>query len=405
MWEQIESNRRRSTLIVTCMGILLIGVGLSLGVFFSGQTEGALWGGAIALGVWVVLWLFSQSQGDDVLLNMAGAREIKKQDHPQLFNIVEEMTIAAQLPKMPRVFIVDDMAPNAFAVGRDPNKAAVAVTIGLLRMMNRDELQGVVAHEIGHIKNRDVALMTTAGIMLGAIVILADLGMRAMWFSGGSRRSRSDSNGGGGAQAIMLLVALVFLILSPILAQLIYFSLSRRREYLADASGAMYTRWPEGLASALEKLGRGSVPQADQSKVTAPMYIVRPLRQGERRSFSSAFTTHPPLEKRIQILRGMGGSADFRAYDQAYAKATGQHVIGARTLGAAAAMGAHAPQPTADQSSPHQRQRLASDAFLAGAGYQRVDCAGCGATLKIPQARQGRPLACPRCGAPVAFRP
>src|SRR5690606_3466063 len=134
---------------------------------------------------------------DNALLQMAGAREIAKGDHPQLFNIVEEMTIAAGLPHMPRVFIVDDPAPNAFAVGRDPDKAAVAVTIGLLRLMNRDELQGVVAHEIGHIKNRDVALMTTAGIMLGAIVILADIGARALWWGGGARRSRDSQQGGG----------------------------------------------------------------------------------------------------------------------------------------------------------------------------------------------------------------
>ena len=181
--------------------------------------------------------------------------EIQKKDHPQLFNIVEEMSIAAQLPKMPRVFIVDDPAPNAFAVGRNPDKAAVAVTIGLLKILKRDELQGVVAHEIGHIKNRDVALMTTAGIMLGALVLLGEIGSRAMWFGGGARRSRDSNDSGGGAQAILMIVAIVFIILSPILAQLVYFALSRRREYLADASGAMYTRWPEGLASALEKLG------------------------------------------------------------------------------------------------------------------------------------------------------
>ena len=370
VWEQIESNKRKSVLIVTVMGIILIGLGMALGQIFTGQQQGALLGGAIAFGVWMVLWLFTRSQGDDVMLQMAGAREIEKQDHPQLFNIVEEMTIAAQLPKMPRVFIVDDPSPNAFAVGRDPNKASVAVTIGLLRILNRDELQGVVAHEIGHIKNRDVALMTTAGIMLGAIVILADFGMRAMWFGGGSRRSRDDSGGGGGAQAILMIVALVFMILSPILAQLIYFALSRRREYLADASGAMYTRWPEGLASALEKLGGAQIPQADQNRVTAPMYIVRPLRQGEQRSFSSAFATHPPLAKRIEVLRGMGGNADFRAYDQAYSQATGKHVVGARTLGGSRAGGrsnAGRGQPSID--TPHRRLRAASDAFLAGAGY------------------------------------
>lgn len=401
MWDQIESNKRKSVVIVTVMGMILIGVGMALGMLFTGQQQGMLLGGAIALGIWLVLWLFTSSQGDDVMLRMAGARQIEKQDHPQLFNVVEEMSIAAQLSQMPRVFIVDDPAPNAFAVGRDPSKASVAVTIGLLRMLSRDELQGVVAHEMGHIKNRDVALMTTAGIMLGAIVILADLGIRAMWFGGGARRSRDDSGGGGGAQAILMVVAIVFMILSPILAQLIYFALSRRREYLADASGAMYTRWPEGLASALEKIGGVSIPQADQNRVTAPMYIIRPLRQGEQRSFTSVFATHPPLEKRIAVLRSMGTSADFRAYDQAYAKLIGQHVIGARSLTGAETLGAQAPSPVAEHDVPHRRMRAASDAFLSGAGYERRACSSCGAVVKIPQARQGRVLACPRCGAPL----
>ena len=326
---------------------------------------------------------------------MAGAREIQKQDHPQLFNIVEEMSIAAQLPKMPRVFIVDDPAPNAFAVGRNPDKAAVAVTIGLLKILNRDELQGVIAHEIGHIKNRDVALMTTAGIMLGAIVMLADIGTRAMWFGGGSRRSRDNNGGGGGAQAILMLVALVFIILSPILAQFIYFALSRRREYLADASGAMYTRWPEGLASALEKLGSHARPQADQSQVTAPMYIVRPLRQGERRSVTSAFSTHPPLEERIRVLRGMGGSADFAAYDRAFAQITGKHVVGARTLGGGRANGG----PTA------RRRPGSADASRAAAGrIQRLSGRCRVRPRRMRQLRRrpqsSRPAPWPRAGLP-----
>ena len=195
MWEQIEKNRRRSTFIVLAMGVLLVGIGMALGMSLTGRPQGAFVGGVIAFVIWLVMWLFAKSQGDDVMLHMAVVREIQKRDHPQLFNIVEEMTIAGQLPRMPRVFIIDDAAPNAFAVGRRQDKAAVAVTIGLLRILNRDELQGVVAHEIGHIKNRDVALMTTAGIMLGAIVLLAEFGTRALWFGGG-RRSR-DSNGGG----------------------------------------------------------------------------------------------------------------------------------------------------------------------------------------------------------------
>jgi heat shock protein HtpX len=278
----------------------------------------------------------------------------------------------------------------------------VAVTIGLLQLLSRDELQGVVAHEIGHIKNRDVALMTTAGIMLGAIVILADFGMRAMWLGGG-RRSRDDSGGGGGAQAVLLLIALAFMILSPILAQLIYFALSRRREYLADASGAMFTRWPEGLASALEKLGGTRIPQADQNRVTAPMYIVRPLHKGEQRSLNSAFATHPPLDKRIKVLRSMGTNADFQAYDQAYSQTTGRHVVGARTLQATDAVHAHRPEHEGAETMdvPNRRLRAASDAYLAGAGFVRQTCRGCGAILKIPRARQGQTLGCPRCGTPL----
>ncbi|MHB0958417.1 MAG: M48 family metalloprotease [Pirellulaceae bacterium] len=399
MWEQIESNRRKSAFIVAGMGVLLVATGVALGFLFTNRPDGALMGGVIACGVWLVMWFFASFQGDDVLLQVAGAREIQKQDHPQLFNIVEEMSIAAQLPKMPRVFIVDDPAPNAFAVGRKSEKAAVAVTIGLLKILNRDELQGVVAHEIGHIKNRDVALMTTAGIMLGALVLLANIGLRAMWFSGGSRRSRDDQGGGGAAQAILMIVALVFIVLSPIFAQLIYFALSRRREYLADASGAMYTRWPEGLASALEKLGSNTRPQADQSQVTAPMYIVRPLKEGEARSLKSAFATHPPLEERIRVLRSMGGNADFAAYDRAFSQVTGKHVMGARTLGATPQTSVAPPADVPDLPPPPARLRAASDAFLAGAGYGRVDCRQCGATLKVPAQYRNRPLACPRCGA------
>ncbi len=400
MLEQIESNRRRSALIVAGMGVLLVAVGLALGMFLTNDEGGAILGGTAALGLWAAMWLFARFQGDNALLQMAGAREIQKHDHPQLFNIVEEMAIAAGLPRPPRVFIVDDPAPNAFAVGRDPTKAAVAVTIGLMQLLSRDELQGVVAHEIAHIKNRDVALMTTAGIMLGAIVLLADIGTRAMWWGGGARRSRDDNNQGGG-QAILALVAIVLLVLSPILAQLIYFALSRRREYLADASGAVFTRWPEGLASALEKLSASYVPQADQSRVTAPMYIVQPLAPGGRRGLTSAFNTHPPLDERIRILRAMGKSADFASYDQAYQQVAGGHVIGRRTLAGSHSAAAYVPPPVMAEVVPADataRLREASDAYLSGAGYVRLRCSTCQALLKIPPARQGRLNHCPRCG-------
>jgi heat shock protein HtpX len=398
MWEQIERNRRNSVFVVAALGVLLVVIGMAVGMFFSGREEGALVGGVVALGLWGILWLTMRSRGDDIMLGMAGARQIEKKDHPQLFNVVEEMTIASSLPKMPRVFVVDDPSPNAFAVGRDPEKASVAVTIGLLRILDRDELQGVVAHELGHIKNRDVALMTTAGIMLGAIVLLAEVGRRALWWGGGRRVSRNDS--GGGAQAVMMVVAILLMLLAPIFAQLIYFALSRKREYLADASGAMFTRYPEGLASALEKLGGKAVPQADQSRVTAPMYIVRPLQAGEARSLSSAFSTHPPLEKRIRILRTMGTSADFAAYDRAFAGTTGKHVIGKRSLAGVGPVPVREPAG-GPVEAPRQRVRQASNAFLAGAGYQAHECVGCGAILKIPPEMQGRLTVCPRCATPL----
>jgi len=399
MWEQIARNKRNSVLVVTGLGILLVAIGMAVGMFLTGAEQGALVGGVVALGLWMLLWITMRSRGDDIMLAMANAREIKKADHPQLFNVVEEMTIASGLPKMPRVFIVDDPSPNAFAVGRDPQKAAVAVTIGLLRILDRDELQGVIAHEIGHVKNRDVALMTTAGIMLGAIVLLAEIGRRALWWGGGGRVSRDDD--GGGAKVIMMIVALVLMLLAPIFAQLIYFALSRKREYLADASGAMFTRYPEGLASALEKLGGKAIPQADQSKVTAPMYIVRPLHKGERRNITSAFSTHPPLEKRVKILRTMGKGADFAAYDRAYASTTGRHVMGKRSLTDVTPVAAREPQG-GPVEAPRDRVRQASNAFLAGSGYQAHECTGCGALLKIPPQLQGGKLAaCPRCSTAI----
>lgn len=399
MWEQIRSNRIRSMFVVSGMGVLLVAMGVAIGAMFSGgvTSGGAIFGGLVAVVLWLIMWMVSVSSGDQVLLHMAGAREIEKRDHPQLFNIVEEMTIASALGKMPRVFIVEDPSPNAFAAGRKPENAVVAVTTGLLRILDRDELQGVIAHEIGHIKNRDVALMTTAGVMLGCIVLLAEIGMRMMWF-GGHRRSRTSNEEGAG-QAVVVIVAIIFMILAPILAQLIYFALSRRREYLADASGAYFTRYPEGLASALEKLGGGRAPLADESRVTAPMYIVAPLRKAAGGG-GSMLSTHPPLQERIQILRSMSGGAGFQAYEQAYSKVKrGGSLMGARTLAAGEAV--EAREGAGDTSGRYERGRTASDAFLQASGYDRYKC-GCGAVLKAPPEVLAKLDGCPRCGQPVS---
>lgn len=397
MWEQIRSNRRRSAFVVTAMGVLLIAIGMSLGAAFGGSFEAMIATGVGALVLWVIMWVVTINQGDEIMLRMAGARQIEHKDHPVLFNIVEEMTIAAQLPKMPRVFIVDDPSPNAFAAGRDPEKATVAVTTGLLKILDRDELQGVVAHELGHIKNQDVKLITTAGVMVGAIVILAELGLRAMWYSGGGmRQSRTSSNRDGG-QAIMMVVAIVLMILAPILAQLIYFALSRKREFLADASGAMFTRYPEGLASALEKLSGTTQPLTDTSRVTAPMYIVRPLHKGQTIKATSAFATHPPIAERVRILRGMAGSADYAAYNAAFAKVRGRRVVGLHTLEETSAVAARSAGTGADTSTPFQRAREASNAFLTASGYGIRACTDCGAKVKVPPSLADRLTQCPRC--------
>ena len=251
--------------------------------------------------MWLILTLVAWFQGDSIYLAMSGARKVTKDDLPVLYDVVEEMTIASGLPKVPDIYVIDDAAPNAFATGRKPETASVAVTSGLLKALNRDELQGVVAHELGHIRNRDILLMLFAGVMAGAIVMLAEVGLRGMWFSGGRRSRRSNDSGGGGA-AIIMLVAVVLMILAPIIAQLIYFAISRKREYLADASAAAYTRYPEGLASALEKIAAAPAEQLrGANRANAPMYIVNPLQAAdERRPRGRLGHRHAPADRRAR---------------------------------------------------------------------------------------------------------
>jgi heat shock protein HtpX len=305
MWEQIRSNQTRSMVLVIGMGLLLLLIGYILGLAFFDNAIGGL---VIAFIVWWVMSLLAYFQGDSILLGLAGARKISHDDNPRLYNIVEEMKIASGLEKVPDIYIIDDPAPNAFAVGRNPDKAAVAVTSGLLQKLSRDELQGVIGHEIAHIRNRDVLLMAIASVMLGTIVILAWYASRFMLFGGmGRSRSSSSSGGGGGAQIIVLVAAIALMILAPIMAQLIYFAISRKREYMADASSALYTRYPEGLASALEKIAASTGQLKSANQATAPMYIMNPFRK-EKRPASNLTSTHPPISERIRILRSMAGA-------------------------------------------------------------------------------------------------
>ena len=260
---------------------------------------------AAALAVAAIMTLFANYGGAKTLMSLSGAREIDKQADPQLFNIVEELCIASNMPK-PRIFVINDTAPNAFATGRDPKHAALAITTGLRQKLTRDELQGVMAHELSHIQNYDIRLSLFAAILVGMIVLLADFLLRYLWWGGGSRRrSRDSSGGGGGLQLVLMLLGLVLAILAPLFAHLLHMALSRQREYLADASAAEMTRYPEGLARALAKLESDTEVLEAANRATASLYIVNPFKPHESR-FKHAGSTHPPIKERIKRLMTIG---------------------------------------------------------------------------------------------------
>ncbi|MCE5229919.1 M48 family metallopeptidase [bacterium] len=392
MWEAIASNRRRSFMLISLMGVLLVLLGFIIGAA-SAPNAGPM-GALVALGVWFVMWIVALASGDSILLGAAGAQKVEHADAPQLFNVVEEMKIAAGLPAMPDVYIIDDPAPNAFAVGRTPEKCAVAVTSGLIKRLGRDELQGVIAHEVGHIVNRDTRFMTQAAVMLGAIVMISDIFLRATYWGGGSRRRDDRDNQ---AAQIMMLIAIVMAILAPLAARLLWLACSRRREYLADATSARLTRYPQGLAAALEKI---SGSQAEGSglaanRALAPLYIANPLR------VSGLFSTHPPIEERIQILRTMSGGAGFAEYQAACERVHGKGVIGGDTLKQAEAVALRAPsaedEPRVRADAGIARTREALGVLDRGAGLLTIACA-CGMTLKVRPDDPRTMIACPRCG-------
>jgi heat shock protein HtpX len=350
-----------------------------------------MFGLVAGVAVLVVLWTVAVAGGDNILLGSADAREITHDDHPQLFNIVEEMTLAAGLPKPPRVYIIDTDAPNAFSVGT-PEKSAVAVTSGLLMHLNRDELQGVIGHEIGHIRNEDTRFMTLAGIMMGAIILIAYVFGRVTFYSGPGQRRSSRSS--GNAQLIIFLVAILFAILAPIAAQLLYFACSRRREYMADASSAQFTRYPEGLASALEKIESSAGLMKDVNRAVALMYVVNPLEAAG--ASTSLFSTHPATADRIRILRSMAG-AGLAEYEKAYSREKGEALLSGATLSKAPELQVRAASAE-EEKPPLQKAREAVDLLHLANGLLFIPCA-CGVKLKVPPSYAGGTIRCPRCGA------
>jgi heat shock protein HtpX len=401
MWELIRANKRNSILLMVLMAVVLLLLGFIIGLGFSRHPLGGFFGLMIATVIWLVLAMVSFSSGDQILLAASRAQPVTHDVHPQLFNVVEEMKIAAGLPAMPKIYIINDPAPNAFATGRSPKTASVAVTAGLLARLNRDELQGVVAHEISHIVHRDILYVTLAGIMLGAIVLLSQVFLRGMFYSsmmGSRRRYSSGGKGGGQAQLVMLIIAIIAAILAPIMAYFLYFALSRKREYLADAGAARLTRYPEGLASALEKIASDPSPQiAAANKVTAPMYIANPFKRKGQRKLSDWTSTHPPISERIRILRSLTGGASFRNYSDAYAAVT-HH----KTIVPAAALAKEDIPLRSASAEAGKEQRLEKQLRQVGDIMRRVNgflfltCA-CGLNLKIPPNYKGKTVTCPRC--------
>lgn len=288
-----DKNIRRTWFLITFFLLFVIG----LGWVFSYQFESPIIL-VIAVIFSSVISFTSYWYSDKIVLKMSHAHEIKKKDNPQLYRLVENLCITAGLP-LPKIYIINEMAPNAFATGRDPEHAVVAVTRGLLEKLKKTELEGVIAHELSHIGNRDILLQTVVVILVGFVTLLSDWFLRWTFFGGQRRR---DNKGGGQLAAIMMIVSLVLAILSPVFAKLIQLSISRKREFLADASGALLTRYPEGLACALEKISADQTQLKVANKATAHMYIANPFRGKKLRKW---FMTHPSTEARIKALRGM----------------------------------------------------------------------------------------------------
>lgn len=397
MWELIEANKRKSLILFISLGLTL----LLLGYFFGSAyypDGGGFIGIFFALIIWGILSLISYFSGSKILLAVSGAKEVTKEVHPQLFNVVEEMKISAGLPAMPKIYIINEVAPNAFATGIKPENSAVAVTAGLLARLNRDELQGVVAHEVSHIVNRDVMFMTFAGIMLGSIVLISEVFLRSLWFGGGRYSSKSSKSSGQG-QMIIMIVAIVFAILAPILAQLLYFAISRKREYLADASAVRYTRYPEGLASALEKISDNSIELKTANKVTAPMYIVNPLKPKEQK-LSDLTSTHPPISERIRILRSISGGANYVDYQNAFNKIK----MGKDQIIPSSGLADHTSIGLKEQTATvpflgldKQTKRDTGDIMMKVNQYSFINCE-CGLKIKIPPDFNKKEFFCPKCG-------
>ena len=313
---QQSINRRNSVLLIGLVLLLLAGLGFAIGYGTTGAVEGAfgVTAGAIVLGM--LLSVGSYFAGDQLVLATSGAREVSQQSAPQLMNVVQEMALAAGVP-MPRVYIIDDTAPNAFATGRDPKHASVAITTGLLQKLDREELQGVIGHELSHVRNFDIRFALLVAVLVGSIALLADFFLRFTFWGGGRRGGGDRDRGGGALVAIVYVVAIILAIIAPFIARLVQLAVSRQREYLADASSVELTRNPHGLEQALAKIASDREVLEVANRATQHLYFTNPIKKFEERS-SAMFSTHPAIVDRINRLRQLTGDppldqADVRA--------------------------------------------------------------------------------------------
>jgi len=305
-YQQIAANRRNSFLLAVLVVGILASLGFAIGYAWTGRPAGALGITAFAFVIGLISALASYYAGDRLILGVSGAHEVDERSAPQLINVVRELALAANLP-MPRVYIIDDSAPNAFATGRDPEHASLAVTSGLLQKLDREELQGVIGHELSHVRNYDIRFSLLVGVLVGSVALLADFFLRATFWGGFGRRSSDEGRGGGGGlQAIAFLVAIVLAILAPIAARLVQLAVSRQREYLADASSVALTRNPHGLERALAVIATDREVLEVANRATQHLYFTNPIKKWEDRA-SGLFATHPPIVDRINRLRALAG--------------------------------------------------------------------------------------------------
>lgn len=304
-YAQQSANRRNSIILAAVVVLLLGALGFTIGYGTSGTPEGGIGVTTVAIVLGIGAALFSYFGGSNLILSISGAKQVDEKTAPQLLNVVRELAIAANLP-MPKVYLINDTAPNAFATGRDPEHASVAITTGLLQKLDREELQGVIGHELSHVRNLDIRFSLMVGVMVGAIALLADFFLRFTFWGGGRSRSRDRDSGGGGLAAVMFVLAIVLAILAPIVARIVQLAVSRQREYLADASSVELTRNPRGLERALAKISGDREVLEVANRATQHLYFTNPIKKFEERS-SNMFSTHPAVTDRINRLRELTG--------------------------------------------------------------------------------------------------